>query len=159
MSQIVLGNAAPPRLCPTSLRPPFAAPSACSHCAGKYCIQTRPGLLVLWWAPGSLLDLADVMAAYAVIRDVSEGYLLPLVTHLQGMVGIAADARSVILDSFLSSRVAFVGKGPVDQVIAAFLDQALSETRYFESPVAAEAWARDKAVDDHRPAVPRLPTY
>lgn len=148
MSQIVLGSTAPPRACP-------AAPATDPHppappwrfCVGSFCLHVEPRLLSLWWAPGAVLDAADVTGAYEVIREVSDGYRLPLVVHLQGMVGIGAEARTLILENSLSSRVAFVGTGPVDQVIAAFLEQALSETRYFECPRAAEEWASDGRVD------------
>lgn len=98
-------------------------------------------MLVLWWVPGSLLDRGDVLACYEGIRALSQGYVLPLVVHLQGVEGITPDARAVLLEGSLSSRVGVVGTGPVDQVIAAFLEQAMCETRYFEQPGAALAWA------------------
>ena len=138
MRQTELGNPAPSRLCPG----PGHAPRARRHCVGKHCVGVRAGLLVLWWAPGSRLTLADVLAAYEGIRSLSDGYVLPLVVHLQGLSGIAPAARMVILEGSLTSRIAFVGTGPVDQVIAAFLAHARSETHYFESASDAEAWAR-----------------
>ncbi|MHA7240546.1 hypothetical protein [Arthrobacter sp. TMS1-12-1] len=138
MRQIHVGSPAPPRVCPG----PGHAPHARRHCAGRHCVEVRDGLLVLWWAPGSLLTLPDVLAAYEGLRSLSDGYVLPLVVHLQGLAGIASAARLIILEGALTSRIAFVGTGPVDQVIAAFLAHALSETRYFESAPDAEAWAR-----------------
>ncbi|MBG6225273.1 hypothetical protein IWX63_001845 [Arthrobacter sp. CAN_A2] len=108
---------------------------------GKHCVEVRDGLLVLWWARGSVLSLADVLAAYEGVRGLSDGYVLPLVVHLQGLGGIAPAGRMVILEGSLTSCIAFVGTGPVDQVIAAFLAHARSETRYFESASDAEAWA------------------
>lgn len=142
MSQIVLGSPAPLRSCPaaSTVFPALPAPP-CRFCSGSFCVRVEPRLLSLWWAPGAVLGLTDVAGAAEVIRDVSDGYRLPLVVHLQGMVGIAAAARTLILESSLSSRIAYVGTGPVDQVIAAFLDQGLSETRYFECPRAAQEWA------------------
>jgi hypothetical protein len=148
VSQIVAVSAAPARPCPvSSAAPTLSVGPDCEHCSGKSCIRPGAEFIELWWAPNSLLDLADVRGAHEIIREVSDGYLLPLVVYLQGLVGIAPDARSVILEGFFSSRVAFVGTGPVDQVIAAFLEQALTETRYFECPQAAAAWARE-ALDD-----------
>lgn len=137
MSQTVLGQAAPPRLCPG----PAHAPETRRCCAGKHCVANRHGVLVLWWSAGSILTLADVLESYSSIREVSEGYRLPLVVHLQGMVGMTAEARTVLLEGRLNSRIAFVGTGPVDGVIAAFLEHALTETRYFERFVDAEIWA------------------
>src|SRR5215217_2026360 len=144
LHQIVLGNAAPARPCPG----PGHTPGTRRHCAGKHCIDVRSGMLMLWWAPGSLLTVADILESYEGIRELSDGYLLPLVIHLQGMVGITANARTAILECDLTSRVAFVGTGPVDQVIAAFVEQSLSESRYFESPAKAEAWAREARSGD-----------
>lgn len=138
MSTTVLGNTAPARLCPGPAHPCHAR----RHCAGKYCLEVSGGMITLWWCPGSLLDLADVLASYDAIRDLSDGYLMPLIVHLQGMVGMTAAARSVITEGSLSSRVGFVGTGPVDEVIAAFLEDGLSETHYFEHVHDAEAWAR-----------------
>ncbi|MHA7282409.1 hypothetical protein ACX80F_05495 [Arthrobacter sp. TMS2-4] len=138
MRQIDLGNPAPSRLCPG----PGHAPRARRHCAGKHCVERSAGLLGLWWAPGSRLTLADVLAAYEGIRGLSDGYVLPMVVHLQGLRGISPAARMVIVEGSLTSRIAFVGTGPVDQVIAAFLAHARSETHYFENASDAEAWAR-----------------
>lgn len=138
MSDTVLGSAAPSRLCPG---PPHR-PGSRRHCAGKHCVEDRGGLLVLWWAPGSLLAPADVLGSYDGVRGLSDGYRMPLVVHLQGLVGIAPQARSLLLEASLASRIALVGTGPVDQVIAGFLEQALSETQYFESAPEAMAWAR-----------------
>lgn len=143
MSQIVLANAAPARPCRGTEHPPDGR----RWCVGKCCIEARPGLLVLWWAPGSLLTLADILSSYDGIRELSDGYRLPLVVHVQGMVGMTAGARALLLEGDLSSRVGFVGTGPVDQVIVAFLEQALSETCYFRSPARAEAWARGAGSD------------
>ncbi len=56
------------------------------------------------------------------------------------MVGIAADARTAILEGSLTSRVGLVGTGPVDRVIAAFLEHARTETHYFSRTLDAEAW-------------------
>ncbi len=105
-------------------------------------MEYREGLLVLWWAPGSLLTPADVLGAYDAIRELSDGYLMPLVVHLQGLVGIAPPARALLLEASLTCRTAVVGTGPVDRVIAGFLEQSLSETRYFDSGCEAVAWAR-----------------
>jgi hypothetical protein len=116
-------------------------PAARRHCEGKHCLEAQAGLLVLRWEAGSLLTLADVLAAYAAIRDLSEGYLLPIVVHLQGLSGIAVDARSLLLEGTLTSRIGFVGTGPVDRVLAAFLEPALCESRYFDHPEAAHTWA------------------
>jgi len=148
LRQIDLGSPALSRVCPGSGH----APHARRHCVGKHCVDVRGGLLVLWWAPGSLLTLADVLAAYEGIRSLSDGYVLPLVVHLQGLAGIAPAARLVILEGSLTSRIGFVGTGPVDQVIAAFLAHAWSETHYFEDASRAEEWARGiSAGTDARP--------
>jgi hypothetical protein len=112
-------------------------------CTGKHCIERRAAVLVLWWVPGSLLDRADVIACYEGVRALSEGYLLPLVVYLQGLAGITPEARAILLEGSLSSRIGVVGAGPVDQVIAAFMEQAMCETRYFEQPGDALAWALD----------------
>ncbi|WP_434995316.1 hypothetical protein [Arthrobacter sp. Ld5] len=138
MRQIELGDTAPSRLCPG----PGHSPSAHRHCIGKHCVEVNDGLLRLWWAPDSRVTLADVLAAYEGIRRLSDGYVLPLAVYLQGMGGIAPAARMIILECSLTSRTAFVGTGPVDRVIAAFLEHARSETHYFENASEAEAWAR-----------------
>jgi hypothetical protein len=142
VSRSVLGNPLP-GWCPGTGH----LPAARRRCAGKRCLEARAGLLVLRWEPGSFLTLADVLAAYEAIRELSDGYLLPLVVHLQGLTGIAADARAVLLEGVLTARVGFVGTGPVDRVIVAFLEPSLCETRYFEQPEAARAWVRAAPAD------------
>jgi hypothetical protein len=136
VSQIVLEATAPPRFCPAAGH----GAGVRSHCHGKYCVQSSADGLALWWAPSSLVDGPDVESAYRALRDLSEGYVLPLLVHLQGMTGITAGARAVILEDALASRVAFIGTGPVDQVIAAFLEHGICESRYFECSVAAGDW-------------------
>lgn len=137
MRQTVLGTPAPARLCPASGHDPCVR----SYCEGKFCVQFTTAGLQLWWAAGSLLNSTDVESAHHAVRDLSEGYLLPLVVHLQAMTGIAADARALILEDEIAARVAFVGTGPVDQVIAAFLDHGICESRYFERAQLAAEWA------------------
>lgn len=138
LHQIDLGTPAWSRMCPGSGH----APRARRHCVGMHCIEVHDGLLVLWWVPGARVSASDVLAAYEGIRSLSDGYVLPMVMHLRGVVGIDLTARLVILEGSLTSRIAFVGSGPVDQVLAAFLAHARSETLYSESASDAEAWAR-----------------
>lgn len=114
------------------------------HCSGKHCIERRSGLLVLWWAPASLIDVPDILSAFDGLRELSDGHALPLVVHFQHVSGYVAEARDVLLHYSLSSRVAMVGASPVDRVIAAFFETGHTETRYFENVVIAEAWARDR---------------
>ena len=136
MSRTVPGNALS-QGCPGT----WHLPAARRHCDGKHCLEAQAGLLVLRWETGSLLTLADVLAALDAIRDLSEGHLLPLVVHLQGLSGIDLDARALLVEGSLTSRIGFVGTGPVDRVLAAFLEPALCESRYFDHPEAARTWA------------------
>ncbi|MEG9249831.1 hypothetical protein V6S67_17215 [Arthrobacter sp. Soc17.1.1.1] len=138
MNDTILGKAAPSRLCPG----PQHVPGIRRHCADKHCVQCRDGLLVLWWAPGSLLTTVDVLGSYDAIRELSDGYRMPLVVHLQALAGIAPPARTLLLEATLASRIAVVGTGPVDRVIAGFLEQSLTETRYFDRAGEALAWVR-----------------
>ncbi|PPB48637.1 hypothetical protein C4K88_12985 [Arthrobacter pityocampae] len=138
LHQIDLGTPARSRVCPG----PGHAPRARRHCAGMHCIEVHDGLLVLWWVSGARVNAPDVLAAYEGIRSLSDGYVLPMVMYLRGLAGIDPAARLVILEGSLTSRIAFVGSGPVDQVLAAFLAHARSETLYSESVSDAEAWAR-----------------
>lgn len=138
MSQIVLDSVTPVRLCPG----PGHSPGVRRHCFGKHCIEHRQGLLVLWWTEGALLTLPDVLHSFDGLRELSDGYALPLVVHLQKLAGIVPAAREALLDCSLSTRVSIVGSGPVDQVIAAFTEMGYSDTHYFESADPAEAWAR-----------------
>lgn len=108
-----------------------------------HCIDVHDGLLVLWWMAGVRLGAPDVLAAYEGVRILSDGDVLPMVMHLGGVSGIDPAARLLILEGSLTSRIAFVGGGPVDRVLAAFLAYARSETLYSESASDAEAWARE----------------
>jgi hypothetical protein len=116
------------------------APGWRGRCTGGHCIEVRAGLLLHWWAPSLFLTAADILASFEAYRFLSEGYVLPLVIHLQELRGISPDARDAMLEGTLTSRVALVGRGPVDRVITAFAEGSFSDTRYFES---AELWARD----------------
>jgi hypothetical protein len=133
-----VGTAAP-RLCPGT---PHSLATR-RHCEGKHCIELRSGLAVLWWAEASLLTRADILSFLDGLRELSDGRTLPLVVHLRNLRGHLVDARRLLMHSSLSSRVAIVGTSPVDRVIAAFLETGYAETRYFECPTTAEAWARE----------------
>ena len=132
-------GATAPRLCPGTAH----SGTARRHCEGKHCIELRSGVAVLWWAESSLLTRADILSFFDDLRELSDGNTLPLVMHLQGLKGYLVDARQVLMHSSLSNRVAIVGSGPVDRVIAAFLETGYAETRYFECATTAEAWARE----------------
>lgn len=143
MRQIAAGSMQPdhalPRRCPGTIHDLARR----RHCSGKHCLERREDLLVLWWAPASLIDVPDVLCAFDGLRELSDGHVLPLVVHFQHVAGYVAEARGALLHYSLSSRVAMVGASPVDRVIAAFFETGHTETRYFENVMTAEAWARD----------------
>jgi len=138
LRQTVLGSTAPARVCPG----PGHTDGVWHHCAGKHCIELDSDLLIQWWAPGSFLTSSDVLASFEGHRELSDGHRLPLLVHLQGLTGITRDARNALLECSLSARIALVGAGPVDQVIAAFAGTGYAETRYFACTDAAGRWAR-----------------
>lgn len=141
LQQIALPTT-PARFCPAYGH----TPQWRGRCAGRYCIEVRAGLLLHWWAPSSFLTAPDILASFDAYRALSDGYVLPVVVHLQELRGISAAGREVLLEAALSSRVALVGSGPVDRVLTAFTEGSLSDTHYFESAVLAEAWARDAGI-------------
>ena len=138
MHQIALASS-PGGLCPAHVEDLERR----GRCTATYCIEARPGLLLHRWAPSSFLTAGDLLSSFDAYRALSDGYALPVVVHLQRLRGISRAGREVMLGASLNSRVALVGTGPVDRVLTAFSEGALSDTRYFESAPLAEAWARD----------------
>ncbi|KNC17227.1 hypothetical protein AC792_14930 [Arthrobacter sp. RIT-PI-e] len=122
------------------------APGWRGRCTASYCIEARHGLLLHWWAPSSFLTAPTILSSLEAYRALSDGYALPVVIHLQEPRGISPAGRAAMLEATQNSRVALVGNGPVDRVLTAFSEGGLSDTRYFESVVHAELWARGAGV-------------
>jgi hypothetical protein len=80
------------------------------------------------------------VAAARELAALSRGEILPLIAVMSGIGGVTLQARLAMNSYEGFTRIALVGSGPVDEVLAGFASSSLTSTRYFPSEAEALAW-------------------
>ncbi|MFC3300219.1 hypothetical protein FJV46_07005 [Arthrobacter agilis] len=71
----------------------------------------------------------------------TSGWLVrPVLIHLDLIHHITPPARQMLLAYRHRAPIALTGSDPVDRVLAAFIAQSRSRTRYFTDPAEAREW-------------------
>lgn len=106
------------------------------------------GTLEVLWRPGVVVGIAELDVLANTVSHVPGWPSMPILIHLSLIRHITLPARSVLLQYRHLGPIGLVGADPVDRVLAAFIAQSRSRTRYFEEAADARAWlvsARDEA--------------
>lgn len=108
------------------------------------------GIVWLTWAEG--LQITEQLArdAMALVDETNADRERPLLVDMTGTATLTRDARIAFTRRCSASRIALLGRSPVDRVIANFAMGTSSvpvPTRFFTSEPAAVAWLRDGDTD------------
>ena len=104
------------------------------------------GVVRLSWASG--LEITEQLAtdAMALVDRVNAGTERPLLVDMTGTATLTRPARVTFTRKCSASRIALLGKSPVDRVIANFalgVSPVPVPTRFFTSEPTAVAWLCD----------------
>ncbi|MGO4586646.1 STAS/SEC14 domain-containing protein [Arthrobacter sp. 2RAF6] len=100
------------------------------------------GFIHVIWRPKGTIEAADAFAAMAALDEVCRGSEHALLVDMAMMEDLSRDARS-IFSTCAASRIALLGSGPVDRVIASFflgVRKPRCPSRFFTSRNEAMAW-------------------
>lgn len=101
------------------------------------------GVVRLTWATGLHITEHHATAAMQLVDRVNDGTERPLLVDMAGTASLARPARMVFGRRCSASRIALLGKSPVDRVIANFalgVSAVPVPTRFFTSEPLAMAW-------------------
>ena len=100
------------------------------------------GFIHVIWKPKGTVEAADALAAMVAVDEVCRGSEHPLLVDMAMTEALSRDARS-IFSTCAASRIALLGSGPVDRVIAGFflgVHKPPCPSRFFTSRNEAMAW-------------------
>lgn len=104
------------------------------------------GIVRLTWAEGLRITEQLAKDAMALVDEANADREWPLLVDMTGTAALTRDARMAFMRRCSASRIALLGRSPVDRVIANFAmgrNSVPVPTRFFTSEPAAVAWLRD----------------
>lgn len=113
----------------------------------QFTAHRTDNVLHLTWAPGVEITHPLAVDAAQLLAVLGAGEILPLIVVMGGIDGLTFKARMGMNAYRGFARVALVGDGPVDEVLAGFAHTSATPTRYFSSEARALAWIRDAGDD------------
>jgi hypothetical protein len=108
-----------------------------------FSITEDDGVVVLRWSPGIEITGEAAAAAMAAVDKLNGDHKRPLLVDMTGTSRLARPARVAFQAECQVSRMAIVGRSPVDKVIAHFgmrVSAITMPSRYFTSIPSALAW-------------------
>jgi hypothetical protein len=110
---------------------------------GKGTVELRSdGIIYVIWKPRGTIEAADALAALEAVNMVSMG-TEPMLVDMALTEAVSRDARSIFCTPCAASRIALLGTGPVDRLIANFflgVHKPACPSRFFTSRNEAMAW-------------------
>ncbi len=111
---------------------------------GKGSVELREdGLVHLRWLPGISIEVGDARAAMAKVNDVCQGVPRPMLVDMAAVASVSREARGIWSIPCDASRIALLGRSPVDRVLANFflgVHIPPCPTRFFTSRGEATDW-------------------
>ncbi|MDJ0348352.1 STAS/SEC14 domain-containing protein [Cryobacterium sp. PH29-G1] len=104
---------------------------------------TSGGLLHLRWFHGVDILVDDARAAMAEVNDLCQQERYPMLVDMATVDSVSREARAVWSIPCSASRIALLGKSPVDRVLANFflgVHVPPCPTRFFTSRTEAMDW-------------------
>lgn len=101
------------------------------------------GLLHLVWPSGVHIQVEDAQAAMAKVNEVCQQEQHPMLVDMAAVASVSREARGIWSIPCGASRIALLGKSPVDRVLANFflgVHVPPCPTRFFTSRNEAMAW-------------------
>jgi hypothetical protein len=100
-------------------------------------------LVRLRWTPGVRITGQLAKEAMDLVDDLNAGRTRPLLVDMTGTADLTREARLVFTQECSASRVALLGRSPVDRVIANFalsVNRMAMPIRFFTSEASALEW-------------------
>ncbi|WP_104116405.1 hypothetical protein [Arthrobacter sp. B1805] len=94
----------------------------------------------LEWAERVSISPGDARSVLAASRVLSKGEPYAILVIMTSIVDLPPDARAVFNAEPLVVAAALLGRGPMDEVLAAGACRALHPTRFFLSESSAREW-------------------
>ncbi|XAS63774.1 STAS/SEC14 domain-containing protein [Pseudarthrobacter sp. So.54] len=101
------------------------------------------GVVHLQWLSGINIEVEDARAAMSKVNEVCHGVPHPMLVDMAAVASISRDARGIWSIPCDASRIALLGRSPVDRVLANFflgVHIPPCPTRFFTSRSDAMDW-------------------
>lgn len=101
------------------------------------------GYIHLQWLPGISIEVEDARAAMAKVNEACQGVPHPMLVDMAAVASVSREARSIWSIPCSASRIALLGRSPVDRVLANFflgVHIPPCPTRFFTSRNDAMEW-------------------
>lgn len=109
---------------------------------------SNKGLLHLHWLPGVHIQVEDARAAMEKVNEACQQEEHPMLVDMASVGSVSREARAVWSIPCRASRIALLGKSPVDRVLANFflgVHIPPCPTRFFTSRSEAMNWLKADA--------------
>jgi hypothetical protein len=106
----------------------------------------KEGLIRLVWPTGARITGPSARAAFDEVNRICEGTRRPMLVDMATTKSVAREARAVFGEASAASRIALLGRSPVDRVIANFtlgVSEVPCPTRFFTDRDKAFAFLRE----------------
>lgn len=106
------------------------------------------GLLHVRWLPGFHIKVDDARDVMARVNEACENEQYPMLVDMSAVGSVSREARAVWSIPCSASRIALLGKSPVDRVLANFflgVHVPPCPTRFFTSRSDAMLWLKADA--------------
>lgn len=112
---------------------------------GKGTVELQAdGVIHLTWKPSVRIEGQDARAAMATVNELAEGSEYPMLVEMARVEAVSRQARAVFSIPSAACRMAFLGSGPMDLVLANFFFFDVRfppcPTRYFSSRTESINW-------------------
>jgi hypothetical protein len=106
------------------------------------------GFIRLVWPRGARITGPSARAAFDAVNRISADHRRPMLVDMATTDSVAREARTVFGQPSAASRIALLGRSPVDRVIANFtlgVSQVPCPTKFFTDRAKAIAFLREGA--------------
>lgn len=112
-----------------------------------YVVRFEPdNVICLEWNSGVSIEAANARQAVDAVNTIAAGHRYPLLVKMSVAGHLSRAAREVFVEPCAASRIALLGRDPVDRMLADYqlaAQPAPCPTRFFMSEDAAMAWLRE----------------
>lgn len=122
-------------------------------------ISRDDDIVEVLWQPGIVIGPAELDVLANTITHFPLWRSAPMLIHLDLIRHITPAARQLLVAYRHEGPIGLTGSDPVDRVLAAFLAQSRSRTRYFPETADARSWlaaVHSAAVQRTHPAAASL---
>ena len=113
---------------------------------GKAPVTLREdGIIHIIWNSTVRIEDVDATAAMAAANELTSGREHPLLVDMTTTAALSRPARAVFSRPSVASRIALLGRSPVDRILANWsmkVQKLPCPTRFFDSSAEAEEWLR-----------------